>query len=84
MTQDSAGADHTHVTRFRIPCLMWDVFGRVTDRLDTNRTARLLAYIRDDIQAHGNAQDLADLKAAERELTERRARTGGRPRTISR
>lgn len=72
--------DHTHHTRFRIPRRMWDAYGRVTDRLGTDRTARLLDHIRADIKDHGDAQDLADLEAAEQELTERRARKGGRPK----
>jgi YD repeat-containing protein len=72
--------DHTFITRFRIPKTMWDAYGRVTERLDTDRTARLLQHVRADIQEHGDARDLADLKAAEQELAERRARKGGRPR----
>lgn len=71
--------DHTYSTRFRIPKVMWDAYGRVTARLDTDRTARLLDHIRADIKAHGDAADLADLAAAEQELTERRSRKGGRP-----
>lgn len=70
---------HTHHTRFRIPRTMWDAFGRVTDRLGTTRTGRLLDHVRADIRAHGDEQDLADLEAAERELAERRSRKGGRP-----
>lgn len=70
---------HTHHTRFRIPRPMWDAFGRVAERLDTTRSARLLDHVRDDIRAHGDTQDLADLEAAEAELAERRSRKGGRP-----
>lgn len=52
----------------------------VAERLESNRTALLLEHIRE----HGDAQDLADLDQAERELEERRARKGGRPvRTAS-
>ena len=72
--------DHTFSTRFRIPKVMWDAYGRVTERLGTDRSARLLDHIRDDINKHGDAQDLAALNAAEQELTERRARKGGRPK----
>lgn len=72
--------DHTHQTRFRIPRVMWDAYGRVAERLETDRTAMLLAHIRADIHAHGDEADLADLEQAERELAERRARKGGRPR----
>lgn len=70
---------HTHMTRFRIPRPMWEAFGRVTERQGTNRTARLLKHIRADIEVYGDAQDLADLEAADVELTTRRARKGGRP-----
>lgn len=73
-------ADHTHHTRFRIPRVMWEAYGRVAQRLGTDRTALLLDHIRADIREHGDLRDLADLEAAERELTERRARKGGRPR----
>jgi hypothetical protein len=72
--------DHTFSTRFRIPKVMWDAFGRVTDRLGTDRSARLLDHIRDDLKAHGDAADLAALEAGEQELAARRARKGGRPK----
>jgi hypothetical protein len=71
--------DHTHMTRFRIPRVMWDAYGRVAARLETDRTALLLDHVRADIREHGDEQDLADLDRAEQELTERRARKGGRP-----
>jgi hypothetical protein len=71
--------DHTYVTRFRIPKLMWEAYGRVANRLGTDRSARLLDAVRADIKAHGDERDLADLAAAEQELTERRSRKGGRP-----
>ncbi|NUP46136.1 MAG: hypothetical protein HOW97_02300 [Catenulispora sp.] len=71
--------DHTYATRFRIPKRMWDAYGRVTQRLGTDRSARLLDAVRADIKAHGDQRDLADLAAAEEELTERRSRKGGRP-----
>lgn len=72
--------DHTFITRFRIPRPMWDAYGRVTERLGDDRTADLLGHVRAVIREHGTEQDLADLEAAEQELTERRARKGGRPR----
>lgn len=75
--------DHTHHTRFRIPRRMWDAYGRVTERLDTTRSADLLDHVRTTLQQHGDEQDLADLAAAEQELAERRARKGGRPRKES-
>jgi hypothetical protein len=72
--------DHTFATRFRLPRRMWDAYGRVADRLGTDRSADLVDHIRDVITKHGNEQDRADLDAAEEELAERRARKGGRPR----
>ena len=76
---DPAAAGHTYQTRFRIPRIMWDAFGRICARQGITRTERLLDVIRADITTHGDAQDLADLEAAERELVERRSRKGGRP-----
>jgi len=58
---------------------MWTAFGRICERQGTTRTERLLDVIRADIATHGDARDLADLEAAERELIERRSRKGGRP-----
>jgi len=72
-------ADHTYSAQFRVPRVMWAAFGRVTERLGSDRTAALLDHIRADIREHGDEQDLADLDRAEQELTERRARKGGRP-----
>ena len=75
----TTGEGHTHHTRFRIPKPMWDAYGRVAKRLGADRTAMLLKHIRADIRQHGDEQDLADLEAAEAELTARRSRKGGRP-----
>ena len=77
MSDPAAG--HTYCAHFRIPRIMWEAFGRTCERRGTNRTERLLDVIRADIASHGDAQDLADLEAAERELVERRSRKGGRP-----
>lgn len=77
MTDDR---DHTFSTRFRIPRRMWDAYGSVTERLGTDRSARLLDLIRADIRQHGTPEDIAELEAAEQELADRRARKGGRPR----
>jgi len=76
---DPAAAGYTYQTRFRIPRIMWEAFGRICERRGLTRTERLLDVIRADIATHGDAQDLADLEAAERELAERRSRKGGRP-----
>ena len=56
-------------------------FGRVTERLWSDRTAALLDHIRADIREYGDERDRADLDRPERELAERRARKGGRPRS---
>lgn len=70
---------HTTPRPIRVPELLWNAYGRVCGRLDTDRTNDLLDHMRDRIQAHGDAEDLADLAAADAELAERRARKGGRP-----
>ena len=75
----TADTDHTYATRFRIPRRMWDAYGRTAERLGTDRTADLLEHVRAQILKHGDEHDRAELAAAEQELTERRARKGGRP-----
>lgn len=77
MSDPAAG--HTYRAHFRVPRTMWEVFGRVCERRGLTRAERLLDVIRADIATHGDARDLADLEAAERELVERRSRKGGRP-----
>lgn len=72
--------DHTYSPKFRAPRRMWDAYGRVTSRLNTDRSADLVDHIRDVITQHGDEHDLADLAAAEEEMAKRRARKGGRPR----
>lgn len=72
--------DHTFATRFRLPRRMWDAYGRVTERLGTDRSADLVDHVRTVVEQHGDERDLADLAAAEQELAERRARKGGRPK----
>jgi len=77
MTDDAS--DHTYATRFRIPKRMWNAYGRVVDRLGTDRTADLVNHVRATIKKHGDDHDKAELAAADEELTERRSRKGGRP-----
>jgi hypothetical protein len=72
-------SDHTQSAQFRVPKVMWEAYGRVAKRLDSDRSALLLDHVRADIREHGDEKDLADLEQAERELAERRARKGGRP-----
>lgn len=60
----------------RMPTRMWAAFGRVCTRRGISRAARIRAMITADIREHGDAEDLADLEAAEAELRTRRARKG--------
>ncbi|WP_411140274.1 hypothetical protein [Streptomyces sp. x-80] len=76
MTDSAEG--HTFTARFRLPRRMWDAYGNVLG--DRDRGADLLDHVRATIKQHGDEQALADLAAAEEELTARRARKGGRPR----
>lgn len=71
--------EHTFITRFRIPRRMWTAYGAVTERLGTDRSNDLVEHVRTTIREHGNADEIAELEAAEQELTERRSRKGGRP-----
>jgi hypothetical protein len=71
---------HTPTTPIRVPHLMWAAYGRVCARLGRDRTEDLLAHMRRQIKRYGDADDLADLAAADEELRERRSRKGGRPR----
>jgi hypothetical protein len=59
---------------------MWQAYGNVCKRLDTNRTEDLLAHMRQQINRHGEESDLNLLAEAEAELAARRSRKGGRPR----
>lgn len=73
-------ADRTPTTPIRVPRSMWAAYGRVCERLGRDRTEDLLAHMRKLIEILGDDTDRADLAAADAELTERRARKGGRPR----
>jgi hypothetical protein len=73
-------AGPTPTTPIRVPRLMWVAYGRVCARLGRDRTEDLIGHIRRQVTQHGDAEDLADLAAAEDELRERRSRKGGRPR----
>ncbi|WP_319169485.1 hypothetical protein [Streptomyces sp. ME08-AFT2] len=63
-----------------MPGPLWDAYGRICERLDTDRTNDLLDHMRSRVLEHGDAEDRADLERAEQELAERRARKGGRPK----
>jgi len=73
-------ADRTPTTPIRVPRLMWAAYGRVCARLGKDRTEDLLAHMHAQIEQHGDDADRTDLAAADKELAERRARKGGRPR----
>ena len=73
-------AGPTPTTPIRVPRRMWAAYGRVCARLGRDRTEDLISHIRQQVTQHGDAEDLADLAAAEEELRERRSRKGGRPR----
>ena len=81
MTEQSAGAPKRHTTPrpIRVPDPLWQAYGRVCDRLDTDRTNDVLEHMKARVLEHGTDEDRADLERAERELAERRARRGGRP-----
>lgn len=76
----TADSGRTPTRPIRVPVRMWEAYGRVCMRLGVGRTADLVDHMRHRILDHGDADDLADLQAAEDELTERRSRRGGRPR----
>lgn len=77
--RQASDLDHTFITRFRIPRRMWTAYGAVTERLGADRSNDLVDHVSATIREHGNAHEIAELEAAEQELTERRSRKGGRP-----
>lgn len=85
MAEQSAGEPKRHTTPrpIRVPDPLWQAYGRVCDRLDTDRTNDLLDHMRDRVREHGTKEDHADLEQADKELAERRARKGGRPKRES-
>ena len=72
--------DHTPAVHVRMPRPMWAAYNRICERLGVDRSEDLLGYVRRQIEQHGDDTDHADLAAADKELAERRARKGGRPR----
>lgn len=60
--------------------VLWDTYRRMCQRRGSDWATEIFEHIREDFQAHGDAQDLAALAAGEQELAERRARKGGRPK----
>lgn len=80
---DEGSKRHTTPRPIRVPDPLWQAYGRVCDRLGTDRTNDVLEHMKARIREHGTAEDQADLDRAERELAERRARKGGRPARTS-
>jgi CHAD domain-containing protein len=81
MAEQSAGEPKRHTTPrpIRVPDPLWRAYGRVCGRLGTDRTNDVLEHMKARVLEHGTDEDKADLARAEQELTERRARKGGRP-----
>ncbi len=76
-------ADHTPTVKIRVPRSLWSAYGRVSARKGRDRTEDLLTHMCRQIELLGDDTDRADLAAAEAELSERRARKGGRPRKVT-
>jgi hypothetical protein len=70
---------HTMPRPIRVPDPLWQAYGRVCERLGTDRTNDVLEHMKARVREHGTDEDKADLERAEREVAERRARKGGRP-----
>ncbi|MGW4663152.1 hypothetical protein [Streptosporangium sandarakinum] len=80
MTTQKPDPIHTPTRKFRVPDPLWNAYGDVCARLDTERSEDLLNHVRAVIREHGTPDELALLERAEQELAKRRARKGGRPR----
>jgi hypothetical protein len=74
---------HTPIRRFRVPDSLWEAYEGVCKRLGTSRNADLVDHIRAQVEQHGTTKEKRQMAAADAELVERRARTGGRPRKNS-
>lgn len=66
---------------FRVSRTSWQAWGRVCGRIGSNRTARILDRMAEDIYAHGDDEDIADFEAglAESELRQARRHIGRPP-----
>ncbi|MFJ8192817.1 hypothetical protein ACIQ8D_24100 [Streptomyces sp. NPDC096094] len=82
MTEQPSGAPKRHTTPrpIRVPDPLWQAYGRVCERLGTDRTNDVLEHMRAQVLQHGTEEDRANLARADAELAERRARKGGRPK----
>ncbi|MFD0685888.1 hypothetical protein [Actinomadura fibrosa] len=73
--------DHTPIRKLRVSDPLWEAYGSVCDRVfSRNRSEDLVDHMRGVVREHGDEDERAKLDQAERELAERRARKGGRPR----
>jgi hypothetical protein len=80
-TENPDSAKHTPFRKFRLPTPLWEAYGSVCARvLSRERSEDLVEHVRTVVSEYGNADELAKLELAERELEERRSRKGGRPR----
>lgn len=74
-----SSGDTTKPRQVRVPDALWAAYERVCSRLGHTRAEDINAHIRRQVRRHGDAEDMAALRAADAELAERRARRGGRP-----
>ncbi|MEV4752145.1 hypothetical protein AB0K21_37795 [Streptosporangium sp. NPDC049248] len=74
-------SSHTPIRRFRAPDDLWEAYESVCRRvLQRERSEDLVEHMVTTVREHGDAKELEKLARAEAELSERRARKGGRPR----
>lgn len=72
---------HTPIRKVRVPDDLWDAYGSVCKRVfGRERSEDLLDHMTTTVREHGSDDERAKLARAEAEISERRARKGGRPR----
>lgn len=71
--------DTTKPRQVRVPDGMWTAYDSLCKRLGRTRADDINEHIRQQIEQHGTAEERQLLAEADRELSERRARKGGRP-----
>jgi len=64
-------ADTTATRPIRTALPIWEAYGRVCERLGTDRSADLRDHMAAQIREYGDEQDLADLEAGLKELADR-------------
>lgn len=72
-------ADTTKPRQVRVPDDAWTAYDKVCARLGRTRAEDINSHIAQQIRQHGTPAEIALLERAEAEVTERRARKGGRP-----